>query len=467
VRYLQGAAGAVFTLTVASLILFWTVKDTKPSGDAVLPILYAAAGASAVIWLGAELWKHWSRNRKRASETPRARASERASENPPQAGSIAAGQAIRAGGNISATTSIKAGHDIQAGGSIHSGTPPIKHGPIRWDQIGRLPQAGEEEIPLEPWLEDRIAAHVEIVRQRKVRGGKWFFEALGQWDVRNTHELLTKVAPDLVDSYRGNLPGFRAGADVRERESYYERQLMWLTATLRKLREGDAGPPSDLAAWLAQRASNMRRYAQRLREQIDPGVAFDWQRCVSIVESFERENQQVIDRLHLDAPEWSGYYMQNPPWFKGAGVTPVQTRDFEERARLMDFGVGQLRQISEGLAGVAARTSDGPGGSLSAWLDLRATELRSLKARLDEILAAPSFELEKARAVEHHVLRINDEVDRKLHIVVPEWVDYFNENQSNLPLTLTFLDAEHYRQYLDPAIDATIKQIVHIGGQVG
>lgn len=74
----------------------------------------------------------------------------------------------------------------------------------------------------------------------------------------------------------------------------------------------------------------MRPFAQRLREQIAPGAAFNWQRCVSIVESFERENQHVIDRLYLDAPEWSSYYMQNPPWFKGQEVTPVQPRDFEE-----------------------------------------------------------------------------------------------------------------------------------------
>ena len=37
----------------------------------------------------------------------------------------------------------------------------IEHRPIRWDQIGERPEAGEEEIPLEPWLEDRIAAHAD------------------------------------------------------------------------------------------------------------------------------------------------------------------------------------------------------------------------------------------------------------------------------------------------------------------
>jgi hypothetical protein len=53
-RYLQRAAGTVFLLTTAALILFWTVKDTKPTGDAVFPILYGALGVSAPTWLIAE-----------------------------------------------------------------------------------------------------------------------------------------------------------------------------------------------------------------------------------------------------------------------------------------------------------------------------------------------------------------------------------------------------------------------------
>jgi hypothetical protein len=112
----------------------------------------------------------------------------------------------------------------------------IEHGPIQWDQIGKRPTAGEEEIPLEPWLGDRIAAHADLVRERAVRGDAWFFQALGQWDVRNTYELETKVAPDLVDGYyRGDgTPGYVPGHE----EAYYDRQLAWLTDTLRKLRDG-------------------------------------------------------------------------------------------------------------------------------------------------------------------------------------------------------------------------------------
>jgi hypothetical protein len=54
VRYLQRAAAAAFLLTLAALAVFWTVKDTRPSGSAVLPILYAVLAVSAVTWLATE-----------------------------------------------------------------------------------------------------------------------------------------------------------------------------------------------------------------------------------------------------------------------------------------------------------------------------------------------------------------------------------------------------------------------------
>ncbi len=110
--------------------------------------------------------------------------------------------------------------------------PVVEHEPIRWDQISERPRPGEEPIPLEPWLEDRIAAHAALVRQRPTRGDTWFLGAIHHWEVRNTHELLTKVAPELVNDYRGNPPGHLPGQE----EAYYDRQLAWLTETLRQLR---------------------------------------------------------------------------------------------------------------------------------------------------------------------------------------------------------------------------------------
>ncbi len=54
-QYLQRAAGAIFILTIATLGLFWTVKHTKPSGGAVLPLLYAVLAMSGLAWLVAEV----------------------------------------------------------------------------------------------------------------------------------------------------------------------------------------------------------------------------------------------------------------------------------------------------------------------------------------------------------------------------------------------------------------------------
>ncbi len=78
VRYVQRVAGTVFGLSLAALIVFWTVKGTKPAGSAALPILYGAAGAAALIWLLAELWRRqrtpnpeamWVRGRLDAAKT--------------------------------------------------------------------------------------------------------------------------------------------------------------------------------------------------------------------------------------------------------------------------------------------------------------------------------------------------------------------------------------------------------------
>ncbi len=135
----------------------------------------------------------------------------------------------------------------------------VEHEPIRWDQINERPQPGEEPIPLEPWLEDRIAEHAALVRQRGVRGDQWFFAALGQWDVRNTHELLTRVAPDQVDGYyRGDgIPGYRPG----EEEAYYDRRLGWLQDKLQALRGGEPTRSTARISWTAATNSCARSKA--------------------------------------------------------------------------------------------------------------------------------------------------------------------------------------------------------------
>lgn len=47
----QRLAGSVFGLTLAASIPFWIIKGTKPSGDAVLWILYGVLLVSGAIWL--------------------------------------------------------------------------------------------------------------------------------------------------------------------------------------------------------------------------------------------------------------------------------------------------------------------------------------------------------------------------------------------------------------------------------
>jgi hypothetical protein len=262
-RYLQGLAATVFGLTAATLAVFWTVKDTKPSGDAVLPILYAVLGASALIWLVAEILK--------------VRADRRAGRSGhDEMNRLMRGQfrALKRSRRLRSLMGRSASEEKPA--SLPAAPPRdaegpgqhrmvVDHEPIRWDQISERPPAGEEPIPLEPWLEDRIAAHAELVRQRPARGDQWFFAALGQWDVRNTHELLTRVAPDQVDSYYrgGGVPGYRTGHE----EAYYERQLAWLQDKLRALREGVVAPSPGRD--LVHRGDELLRKVQGERREIE------------------------------------------------------------------------------------------------------------------------------------------------------------------------------------------------------
>ena len=128
------------------------------------------------------------------------------------------------------------------------------HAPVRWDDLATRPRAGEEEMALEAWLEDRIAAHADLARQRAVRGDRWFLGALHSWDVRNTHELLTKVAPELVSGYRGDPPGHPPGQETK----YYDRQVDWLRRTLKCLRRASDARESELLVRLYREGEQLR-----------------------------------------------------------------------------------------------------------------------------------------------------------------------------------------------------------------
>jgi TIR domain-containing protein len=182
---------------------------------------------------------------------------------------------------------------------------------IRWDQLAQRPEPGEEEIPLEPWLEDRIAAHAELVRQRAVRGDTWFFQALGKWDVRNTHELLTKVAPDLVDGYyRGDgVPGYVPGQE----EAYYNRQLAWLKDTLHQLRASHP-PSTDTRAWEVVTPESIAREleafvplaGQMLRGTVTRTQVENWASSVGVgirARGPDREEDMFLaEGCHFDPP---------------------------------------------------------------------------------------------------------------------------------------------------------------------
>jgi hypothetical protein len=239
VRYLQRGAGTAFVLTAAALVVFWTVKGTRPSGHVVLPVLYTALGVSALMWVVAEaLRMRRERSSRRTGNEQMNHLLRR------EFRKLKPKRRLRRSASVEQSIpypvtppSVDPASPQPADGR----EPPhlvVQHEPIRWDQINDRPTAGEEPIPLEPWLEDRIAAHAALVLQRPVRGDRWFFAALGEWDVRNTHELLTKVAPDLVDGYyrSDGIPGYRPGHE----EEYYARQLKWLEDTLCALRASGA-----------------------------------------------------------------------------------------------------------------------------------------------------------------------------------------------------------------------------------
>lgn len=148
----------------------------------------------------------------------------------------AKGERLRAG-------SIRAGHDIRAGGNIEAGADIEAGGNI---------QASAEPLTLfESWLLERIGAAATIARQRSVRGDRWYFRNMAEWDKKNAFELMLKWASELVDSYRedvrkpGQLDGVGPSHDIKEHERYYAQRLAWLERTFKGLRDGVAEPSSE------------------------------------------------------------------------------------------------------------------------------------------------------------------------------------------------------------------------------
>jgi hypothetical protein len=149
---------------------------------------------------------------------------------------------------------LKKAESLDSGGRSREPDAQAAQDLIRWDQL-QVPDDDGELVPLEIWLQRRIKAHTDLARQRCVRGDKWFFNAQRKWDERNAWELLTKVAPELVNSYRGEPAGVERPHGLEQEQSYYDRQLAWLTETLGQLRADDQSANSDMSGLVAQLGS--------------------------------------------------------------------------------------------------------------------------------------------------------------------------------------------------------------------
>jgi len=100
-----------------------------------------------------------------------------------------------------------------------------------------------------------------------------------------------------------------------------------------------------LDPWLDERSEDMQALAERLREQAAVGPVVDIPRCEAIQGAFWQLSSDVLARLHIEAPEWAEYYMQNPDWYRLDGVTAMRPEQFEERAKLIDYTVDQIAHI--------------------------------------------------------------------------------------------------------------------------
>ncbi|MGA9286410.1 MAG: hypothetical protein WBV85_13320 [Solirubrobacteraceae bacterium] len=95
-------------------------------------------------------------------------------------------------------------------------------------------EATEPLTHLEQWLQERGRAASTVARQRAVRGDKWYFRNMAEWDNKNTFELMLGKAPELVDSYRADVrspeqvDGVGPSHDTKEQERYYAQRLAWL-----------------------------------------------------------------------------------------------------------------------------------------------------------------------------------------------------------------------------------------------
>lgn len=120
---------------------------------------------------------------------------------------------------------------------------------------------------------------------------------------------------------------------------------LWKAVRERDQAQASSSSEQSLSSWLEARSRDMQALARRLRGQIASRVVVDVFRCEAIEGAFWQLSRDVLARLHIEAPEWADFYMKNPDWYRGNGVTAIRAEEFEERARLIDYTVDQIAHI--------------------------------------------------------------------------------------------------------------------------
>lgn len=270
-------------------------------------------------------------------------------------------------------------------------------------EAGKL-GARREMTPLERWLQGRLDEHAVHARERAVRGDRAYLAAMWKWDVANIEGLYGD--PKSNDRTSGVAPELT--------QSYREPPGFPVGAT-----------PAQQEAYYDQKVEWLKG---KLRELHDASPESQAQRV---------QAQDIRDMA-------------------GQLASSEMERSLQESERTLHT-----------LALAKPPASVAQGESLPAWLDRRVKEMQGLKRRLEDVLATVPFQRAKAESIEAHFLEINNEIDRKLHTSAPQWVDYFNENPTRFPMTLTFVRPEQYRNHLVGAIDSTLGQVAHIRARLG
>lgn len=103
----------------------------------------------------------------------------------------------------------------------------------------------------------------------------------------------------------------------------------------------------DLGAWLDERIREAKALQSNLRAAL-VGAVPDLPRVRSVEESIGGMNEEVVRRLHVDAPGWVAYYEEDPPWFN-AGLTRLTVEQFKDVDLVFGYTTERLAHIRDAL----------------------------------------------------------------------------------------------------------------------